>query len=67
MPGGRTWAIEIKRSLAPKVERGFRHALEDLRPDRALLVYPGEESYPKSGGIEAVGLCALADELSALR
>jgi predicted AAA+ superfamily ATPase len=26
LPGGETWAIEVKRSLSPKVERGFHVA-----------------------------------------
>ena len=64
MPGNRRWAVEIKRSLAPKVEKGFRVALGDLGLDKAFLVYPGEERYPKGDGIEAIGLRALADALT---
>lgn len=64
LPGNRLWAIEIKRSLAPKVEKGFRVALADLGLDRAFLVYPGEERYPKGDGIEAIGLRALAEALA---
>ncbi len=63
MPGGERWAIEIKRSSAPKVERGFRTALEDLRPSRAFIVYGGSERYPKGEGAEAIGLRDLANEL----
>ena len=33
-PGGELWAIEVKRSLSPKVERGFHAACEDLGPAR---------------------------------
>ena len=43
LPGNRLCTIEIKRGLAPKVEPGLRQALEDLRPDRAFLVYSGDE------------------------
>ena len=39
-------AIEIKRSSAPKVSRGFHSACEDLRPARKLVVHAGNESYP---------------------
>jgi uncharacterized protein len=66
LPGNRRWAIEIKRGLAPKVEPGLRTALADLRPERAFLVYAGEERYPKGDGIEAIGVQALAQELAAL-
>ncbi|RKX46227.1 MAG: ATPase [Verrucomicrobia bacterium] len=41
-------AVEIKRSLAPKVERGFWNALEDTQCQRAYVVYPGSESWPLS-------------------
>ena len=67
LPGGRLWAIEIKRSSAPKVERGLRVALDDLRPERAFLVYSGDERYSKGGGVEAIGLAALADVLAGLQ
>ena len=66
LPGNRLWAVEIKRSLAPSVSKGFRVALEHVKPDRAFLVHGGEESYPKGGGIEAIGLRALARELAGL-
>ncbi|MCY4661451.1 MAG: ATP-binding protein [Acidobacteria bacterium] len=67
LPGGRLWAIEIKRSSAPKVERGLRVALDDLRPERAFIVYSGDERYSKGGGVEAIGLTALADVLAGLQ
>lgn len=54
MPGGALWVFEIKRSLAPKMERGFRQAREDLRPERSFIVYPGEERYPKAEGVEVL-------------
>ena len=66
LPGDRLWAVEIKRGLAPKIEKGLRVALDDLRPDRAMLVYSGMDRYPKGGGVEALGLHALATELAAL-
>jgi len=66
LPGNKRWAIEIKRSLAPAVEKGLRTAIEDVRPDRAFLVYGGNERYPKESGIEAISLRELADELAQL-
>jgi predicted AAA+ superfamily ATPase len=41
LPGGALWAVEIKRSSAPKVERGFTEACMDLRPARRFVVYGG--------------------------
>lgn len=55
-PGGELWAIEIKRSLAPKLERGFHAACEDLQPARRMVVHPGDTVFPLSSGTEAVPL-----------
>ena len=66
LPGSKRWAIEIKRGLAPAVEKGLRMAIEDVQPDRTFLVYGGNERYPKESGIEAIGLRELADELAQL-
>lgn len=62
-PGGRSWAIEIKRSLSPKPERGFHEACADLRPQRRFIVYPGEEEFPVGKEIEVVSLRHLASLL----
>ena len=64
LPGRQRWAIEIKRSLAPKLERGFHHAREDLRPDRCFLVYPGTDRWPVADGVEAISVHALCGELA---
>ena len=63
--GGReTWAVEIKRSTAPKVSRGFHSACQNLQPKRKLVVYPGRERFPLGRGIEAVPLDGICDELA---
>jgi uncharacterized protein len=60
---GREWAIEVKRSATPKLERGMRSALEDLRPERSFVVYPGDERYRLGPEIEAIGLAELCAEI----
>ena len=60
------WAIEIKRSLSAKVERGFYQACSDLKPARSFIVYAGEDRYPVSNEVEAIGLYAMAQELKKL-
>lgn len=67
LPGDKLWAIEIKRSLSPKVERGFHIACEDVKPQRRLVVYAGEERVPLAHDVEAVGLHTLAEELATLQ
>ena len=49
-------AIEIQRSRAPKVSRGFFSACDDLKPTLRLVVHAGRESFPLSREIEAVSL-----------
>jgi hypothetical protein len=62
-PDGRLWAIEIKRSLSPKLDRGFHEACADLAPVRKFVVYPGGERYKLASDIDATPLHALAGEL----
>lgn len=62
-PSGDLWAIEIKRSLSPKVERGFHAACEDLLPKRKLVIYPGTDSFALGNDIQVMPLAALCDEL----
>ena len=59
-PNGELWAIEIKRSLTPKLERGFHEACADLKPARKFVVYPGSETYRTAADIEVMSLETLA-------
>jgi predicted AAA+ superfamily ATPase len=59
-PDGSLWAVEIKRSLTPKLERGFHAACDDLQPARKYVVYPGRAAYPLSLDIEAIPVAELA-------
>jgi uncharacterized protein len=63
-PNGNEWAIEIKRSLAPKLERGFHSAVADLGPERCFVVYPGEERYSLGRDTEALSLDQLCAEIA---
>lgn len=56
LPNSETWAIEIKRGLAPSPDRGFHHALADLTPNQAWMLHGGEDRYGKPGGITVIGL-----------
>ncbi len=50
------WAIEIKRSSAPKVSKGFHYACTDIKATHKFVIYPGEESFPLTNQIEVMGL-----------
>lgn len=51
---GQRWVIEIKRSSAPTVSRGFYVAATDLQAERKLLVAPVDQPYPAKEGIEVM-------------
>nr|MBV6629313.1 ATP-binding protein [Oceanococcus sp. HetDA_MAG_MS8] len=60
------WAVEIKRSSAPSLGKGFHNAREDVKPSRSIVVYGGCETYSIGNGIEAMSLKALCSELMTL-
>jgi uncharacterized protein len=62
---GRCWAIEIKLSSAPTLDKGFHIAADDLKAERRILVHKGEASFPMRGGVEAMPLLAAMDEVTA--
>lgn len=64
LPRQRLWAVEVKRSSAPTVEKGFHIACEDLKPRRRVVVYPGTDRFSLGTSVEAIGLGDLARELA---
>ena len=66
LPGGALWAIEIKRSLSARPEKGFHIACEDLKPDKRFVVNAGLEQYPVDAQTTAIGLPGIAKMLHAL-
>ena len=63
-PDGTHWAIEVKRSTTPKVERGFHSACLDVLPTKKWLIYPGLETYPIGHDITCLPLDAAMRELA---
>jgi uncharacterized protein len=66
-PSGEVWTIEVKRSTAPKLERGLRSALDDLSPQRAFIVYSGSERFRLAADVEAIPLAELCEEVASRR
>jgi len=66
LPNGEVWAVEIKRGLAPTLEKGFHYARADLQPTRCFVVYAGQERYLLLEGVEVISLRTLAELLSSL-
>ena len=62
--GGKPWmAIEIKRSTAPSLSKGFDVACNDLGISQRFVVYPGTERFPMRHGAQAIGLVELMQRL----
>jgi uncharacterized protein len=63
-PNGQRWVIEIKRSLRPKLERGFYAACIDLKPTHQWLVYPGTERFRLNTHTQVIALPELVAVLN---
>jgi predicted AAA+ superfamily ATPase len=66
LPGGALWAVEIKRSSAPTVSRGYHIACGDVGATRRLVVSSSDARFPMAGGVVHLPLLELMRELLAL-
>ena len=64
--GGRRLGIEIKRSDAPKLTASMRIAMQDLRLDRLVVVYPGSRPYLLGDKVSVVPVADIARRPDAL-
>ena len=64
IPPKERWAIEIKRSSAPTLAKGFYLGCKDVRATRRMVVHAGEETFGLGDGVEAE---SLAGALATLR
>jgi len=55
-PDKEIWAIEIKRTLTPKLSRGFYEACKDIKATHKWVVNANNDRYPLHDGVEAIGL-----------
>jgi len=62
-----TFAIEIKRSTAPKIEHGFYIGASDVEAERRLVVYPGTETYLARDNVEVMPVLAAIETLASTR
>lgn len=58
------YAIEIKRSQAPSVSKGFYLGCEDLQATKQFVVYSGTERFPISKNVTALSLLEMMSEIS---
>jgi hypothetical protein len=60
------YAIEIKRSAAPALSKGFYLACEDIDATKRFLVYSGKEKFPIAKDVTALSLTDMMRELREL-
>ncbi len=58
------WAIEIKRSSAPSLPKGFHIACQDIKPSKKIVVYGGQDAFSMGEGITAISLHDLMQKIS---
>ena len=57
------WVIEIKRALSARPKKGFYQACNDIQPHKCFVVYAGDDRYPVSEGVEAIGVVEMSELL----
>jgi predicted AAA+ superfamily ATPase len=57
---GRRFGMEIKRTDAPTLTPSMRIALDDLRLEHLIVLYPGMRRYPLSARVTAIPLAEFA-------
>jgi hypothetical protein len=62
---GQTWVIEVKRSSAPTVSRGFYLAATDVGASRKVLVAPVDQPFPMRDGVEVMNPLMAANMIAA--
>jgi uncharacterized protein len=60
------YAIEIKRSLAPSVSKGFIQGCTDVKATHRFVVYPGKEVYPLRSEIMVMPLTEMIAQLKTM-
>lgn len=63
---GNVHAIEIKRSMAPVLSKGFYLGSEDIKASHRYIVYPGNESFPVAKDVTALSVYQMMGVISAL-
>ena len=55
-PNQQVWAVEIKRSSAPKVSKGFHMGCEDIKATKKFVGYSQQDRYPIAAETQVIGV-----------
>jgi uncharacterized protein len=61
---GALTAIEIKRTVSPKISRGFTEAMQNLNASQGFFIIPKGDAFPLSKNVTALSLTAYLDQLA---
>lgn len=65
--GSRRYGFEFKHTVAPRITRSMRTAMEDLGLTRLDIIHAGSETFPISARVRAVAATRLLQDLKPLR
>ena len=66
-PNQERWAIEIKRTSTPKLERGFYEACRTIVPTKKYMIYTGQDTFPLPHDVTAMGVSSFIGELRKIK
>ena len=55
-PANKVFAVEIKRSLSPKITPAFRESMQTINASKGFYVMPSGDRFPLSDNVEAINL-----------
>ncbi len=61
-PKNQVWAVEIKRTLSPKISKGFMLGSEDVGATKRFFVHASYDRFPLSKNTEAIGVVEFIKE-----
>lgn len=64
-PNREIMAIEIKRSLSPKISRGYTESFNTIQASRGYFIIPQGECFPLNKDTFAISLCDFINDLKA--
>lgn len=57
------WAIEIKRTLSPKLSKGYLNAVKDVEATHRFFVYAGKDEFPLGENTVAIGVADILKKI----
>ncbi len=60
---GKIYAIEVKKSAVPSLERGFFEACKEIHPDEKMVIYQGDDEFYLRNDVLAIGLKGMMERL----